>query len=120
MTLAQLAQRIELLTHAIEVLGSILLAVSILNSVKTRETQCDDRFVVNAVLTHIVVPYKEGVYMRLTSPSHPAWVHYVSTTPAAHAEAEVQGRLHRPPAVPPRLHRSTAAGAVSAGQGITP
>lgn len=47
--LAQLAQRIELLTHVAKVQGSIPLDVSILNSVKTRETRCDNRFVVNAL-----------------------------------------------------------------------
>ena len=54
--LAQLVQRLELLTHVAKVQGSIPLDVSILNSVKSCETRCDDRFVVNALLTHIVIP----------------------------------------------------------------
>ena len=56
--LAQLVQRLELLTHVAKVQGSIPLDVSILNSVKTREMRCNDRFVVNALLTHIVFAAK--------------------------------------------------------------
>ena len=68
MTLAQLAQRLELLTHVTEVLGSILLAVSILNSVKTRETRCDDRFVVNALFTCTHSSKPTGVHAHVLSP----------------------------------------------------